>query len=74
MITTDSKVEDLLDRLQEEKRQSEAPKKVQKVIDSILKILVKDQVAYNLRPSGWYKDSVDYETQLEDQLDKMLTK
>ena len=49
MITTDSKVEDLLDRLQEEKRQSDTPKKVQKVIDSILKILIKDEAAYRLR-------------------------
>ena len=35
MITTDSKVEDLLDRLQEEKHQSDTPKKVQKVIKAL---------------------------------------
>ena len=51
MITTDSNVQDLLDRLEEVKHQSEAPKKIQKVIDSIMKILVKDEAAYSLRPA-----------------------
>tara|TARA_R110001606_G_scaffold381470_1_gene542682 strand:- start:747 stop:980 length:234 start_codon:yes stop_codon:yes gene_type:complete len=71
MITTDSKVEVLLGRLEEEKYQSDDPKHIQKVIDCILRLLVKDQAAYKLRRTSWLNDAIDWEEVLEDGLDQL---